>query len=157
PWPTVKLSTGEVRLDDSGYELSRAAPLREDRDRVFTAFYGALKTYERTTGATLDAQVKGHLFIKNVRSYASCLEAALFPDAVLTAVYTQLVSDVRKNLPTFHRYLNLRKRMLGLTTLRYQDLYLPMVRKVDLSYGPDEARAIVLEAVAPLGKDYVDA
>lgn len=157
PWPTVKLSTGEVRLDAAGYSLARAAPLREDRDKAFAAFFGALKTYERTLGATLDAQVKAHIFIKKVRNYDSTLEAALFPNAVPTAVYTQLVSDVRKNLPTFHRYLALRKRMLGLSTLRYQDLYLPMVGKVDLSYGPDEARAIVLEAVAPLGKDYVDA
>ena len=157
PWPTVKLSTGDLRLDAAGYSLARAAPLREDRDKVFTAFYGALKTYERTMGSTLDSQIKGHIFNKKVRNYDSCLEAALFPNAVPTTVYTQLVSDVRKNLPTFHRYLALRKKMLGLTTLRYQDLYVPMVGKVDLSYGPDEARAIVLEAVAPLGKDYVDA
>jgi oligoendopeptidase F len=157
PWPTVKLSTGEVRLDSTGYSLARASPLRQDRDLTFTAFYGALKTFERTTGATLNAQLKAHLFNQKVRKYGSTLEAALFPDAVPVAVYTQLIADVRKNLPTFHRYLRLRKRLLGLETLRYQDLYVPMVSKVDLTYGPDEARAIVLEAVAPLGKEYVDA
>ena len=155
PWPTVKLSTGDLRLDAAGYSLARAAPLREDRDKVFTAFYGALKTYERTMGSTLDSQIKGHIFNKKVRNYDSCLEAALFPNAVPTAVYTQLVSDVRKNLPTFHRYLALRKKMLGLTTLRYQDLYVPMVPSADLRFQPEEAREIVLAAVAPLGPEYV--
>jgi oligoendopeptidase F len=156
PWPTVKLSTGEVRLDAAGYSLYRAAPAAEDRSKVFAAFFGALKTYERTMGSTLDAQVKAHLFTQKVRGYPSALDAALFPNAIPPSVYKQLVADVRRNLPTFHRYLKLRKRMLGLNTLRYQDLYVPMVGKVDLSYGPDEARTIVLEAVAPLGKEYQD-
>ena len=157
PWPTIKLTTGEVRLDQSAYTLARASPNRDDRMKVFAAFFGAIKTYERTMGSTLDSQVKSHIFTKQVRDYSSCLEAALFPNAVQTAVYTQLVADVRKNLPTFWRYLKLRKRMLGVDILRYQDIYAPLVAKVDLSYKPDEARAIVLEAVAPLGKAYQDA
>lgn len=156
PWPTVKLSTGEVRLDPAAFTRYRAAALREDRDKVFNAFFAALKVYERTMGATLDAHVKTHVFTKKIRGYSSSVEAALFPNAIPVAVYKQLVSDVRRNLPTLHRYLRLRKRMLGLDVLRYQDLYLPLVGTVDLTYGPDEARALVLEAVAPLGKDYVD-
>jgi oligoendopeptidase F len=156
PWPKVKLSTGEVRLDTAGFSLYRAAPLAEDRTQVFAAFFGALKTYERTMGSTLDAQVKAHLFTQKVRGYPSALDAALFPNAIPPSVYKQLVADVRRNLPTFHRYLKLRKRMLGVSVLRYQELYVPMVGKADLSYGPDEARSIVLEAVAPLGKEYQD-
>lgn len=155
PWPTVKLSFGEVRLDTAGYERGRSSPVREDRDRTFTAFYGALKDFQRTIGATLDAQLKAHVVDQKVHRYQSTLEAALFPNAVPTAVYTQLVSDVRRNLPTLFRYLKLRKRMLGLDVLRYQDLYVPVVEKVPLTYGPDEAREIVLEAVAPLGSEYV--
>src|SRR5262249_28272287 len=103
------------------------------------------------------SQVKRHIFVKKARNYDSCLEAALFPNAIPTTVYTQLIADVRRNLPTLWRYLKLRKRMLGLETLRYQDVYAPLVARVNLSYGPEEARAIVLEAVAPLGKEYQDA
>jgi oligoendopeptidase F len=154
PYPTVQLSRGKVRLDPSAYALHRADPKRADRDRVFQAFFGALKGFERTMGATLESQVKAHLFEVKVRGYGSALEAALFRDAIPTSVYRQLVSDVRRNLPTLHRYLGLRKRMLGLQELRYQDLYLPLVGKVDLSFGPEEARAVVLEAVAPLGPEY---
>jgi oligoendopeptidase F len=62
---------------------------------------------------------------------------------------------VRRSLPTFHRYLKLRARLLGIERLRYQDLYVPMVGSVDLTFSPDEARAITLDAFAPLGKAYV--
>ena len=158
PYPTIKLSTGEsVRLDASAYTLHRQARARADRDKVFSGFFGALKTYERTMGATLAAGVKAHLFEKRVRKYDSALEAALFQDNIPPAVYKQLLADVHRSLPTLHRYLALRKKMLGLDVLRYQDLYVPLVASVDLKFGPDEAREITLEALAPLGKAYTDA
>ena len=115
PYPTIKLSTGEsVRLDPSAYTLHRQARVRADRDKVFAAFFGALKTYERTMGATLAATVKAHLFEKRVRHFDTALEAALFQDNIPPAVYKQLLADVHRSLPTLHRYLALRKRMLGL-------------------------------------------
>jgi oligoendopeptidase F len=156
PYPTVKLTTGAVRLDASAYSLRRASPVRADREKVFAAFFGALKGFERTLGATLDAQVRAHVFVQRARGYASTLEAALFPNAIPTTVYRQLIADVHRSLPTLHRYLRLRQRMLGVDRLRYSDLYAPLVRSVDLSYTPEEAQRIVLAAVAPLGKEYVD-
>ena len=158
PYPTVKLSTGEdVRMDFSAFTLHRASPVRQDRDKAFDAFLGSLQTYRRTMGQALYSHVKGHLFTVKVRHFGSALEAALFKDNIPTDVYRQLVKDVRRNLPALHRYLALRKRMLGVDVLRYQDLYVPLVPKADLSYQPDEARAITLEAVSPLGKEYVNA
>ncbi len=158
PYPTIKLSTGEsVRLDPSAFTLHRQARVRADRDLVFSSFFGALKTYERTMGSTLAASVKAHLFEMRVRHFDSALGAALFQDNVPVAVYKQLLTDVHRSLPTLHRYLTLRKRMLGLPELRYQDLYVPLVESVDMHFGPDEARKIVLDALAPLGKDYTEA
>jgi oligoendopeptidase F len=158
PYPTVKLSTGEeVRLDNAAYTLHRAARSREDRDKVFAAFFGAFKTFERTMGATLSARVKAQVFDQKVHRFGSTLESALFRDSIPTAVYKQLLANVHDSLPTFHRYLALRKRMLGLDVLRYQDLYVPMTASVDLRFQPDEARAITLQALAPLGKEYVQA
>jgi oligoendopeptidase F len=158
PYPTIKLSTGEsVRLDAAAFSLHRQARARADRDAVFAAFFGALQTYERTMGATLAAAVKSHLFEKRTRHFDSALAAALFQDNIPPAVYKQLLADVHRSLPTLHRYLALRKRVLGLDKLRYQDLYVPLVANVDMHFAPDEARAIVLEALAPLGKDYVAA
>jgi oligoendopeptidase F len=158
PYPTIKLSTGEtVRLDPAAFTLHRQERARADRDKVFAAFFGALNTYERTMGATLAASVKAHLFEKRVRHFDTALDAALFSDNIPTAVYKQLLADVHRSLPTLHRYLGLRKRMLGLETLHYQDLYVPLVASVDMHFQPDQARAIVLDALAPLGKEYTDA
>lgn len=158
PYPTVKLSTGvDVRLDSAAYTLQRASPVREDRDKVFAAFFGAFKDFRGTLGSTLYAHVQDHVFTKKVRKFDSALQSALFHDNIPTAVYMQLLKDVHQSLPTLHRYLKLRQRMMGLDALRYQDLYAPLVAKVDLSFSPEEARALTLEAVAPLGKTYVDA
>ncbi|MBS1111637.1 MAG: oligoendopeptidase, partial [Anaeromyxobacteraceae bacterium] len=157
PWPTVKLSTGEVRLDPSAYGLARASPVRADREAVFAAFFGALRAYSRTMGATLDGQVRAQVFQKKVRRFESSLEASLFDSNIPPAVYRQLVADVRRSLPTLHRYLELRRRMLGLDELRYQDLYVPLVGSVPLKFSPEEAQAITLAAFAPLGADYVAA
>jgi oligoendopeptidase F len=156
PYPEVTLSSGEtVRLDDAAYTQYRALPERADRRKVFQAFWGRHKDFERTLGTTLDAEIKTHLFDKEVHGFGSCLEAALFEANVPTAVYTQLVADVHANLPTLHRYLGLRRRMMGLDTLGYEDLYAPIVRAVDLRYTPEQASELVLAAVAPLGAEYV--
>jgi len=157
PWPTVKLSTGEVRLDSAAFALHRASRVREDRARVFDAYLSALGAYQRTLGASLHAQVRAHLFEKRVRGFASSLDAALFKDNIPTPVYRQLLADVRRGLPTLHRYLKLKQRILGLPDLRYSDLYAPLVDKVDLTFTPEEAIKVTLEAVKPLGAEYTSA
>jgi oligoendopeptidase F len=158
PWPTIELSTGQkVRIDASAYQLHRASSVKADRDLVFESFFGALKVYERTFGNTLDAQLKAHLFTSRNRKFGSALESSLFRSNVPTTVYTQLLADVRRNLPTLHRYLKLRQRMLDLPQVRYRDLYVPLVGKVELSYTPEQAQALTLEAFAPLGKAYTSA
>jgi oligoendopeptidase F len=158
PYPTIKLSTGqEVRLDSAAFTLQRASRVREDRDKVFAAFFGEFKDFRGTMGATLYAHVQSHVFEKKVRKFDSSLAAALFRDNIPTEIYTQLIADVHRSLPSLHRYLKLRQRMMGLDSLRYQDLYAPLVEKVDLTFTPEEARSLVLQTVAPLGKTYVEA
>ena len=78
---------------------------------------------------------------------------ALDRNNIPVAVYKQLVSDVHANLPTLHRYLKLRQRMMGVDTLRYEDLYAPIIKKVELRYTPEQATELTLKAVAPLGPD----
>jgi len=157
PWPTVTLSSGEkVRLDDAAYTQYRQSSNRADRDTVFHAFFRAHRAFQGTYGATLNASVQAQIFRKETHGYASCLEAALYGDNIPTRVYTQLLDDVHANLPTLHRYLKLRQRMMGLDQLRYEDLYAPIVKSVDLHYTPEQAMTEVLAAVAPLGQSYVD-
>jgi oligoendopeptidase F len=103
----------------------------------------------------MNAEVQKVLFYAKARKYSSDLEATLDGPNIPVSVYTHLVDGVNKNLPTFHRYLKLRKRMLGLTDdLHYYDLYAPLVADVDLNYTAEEAEQHVLAAVAPLGPDY---
>ena len=156
PWPTVVLSSKDtVRLDDAAYTQFRQSASRADRDTVFRRFWAAHRDYQGTFGAALNAQVQAHIFDMTVHHYKSCLEDALFSGNIPPRVYTQLLADVGANLPTLHRYLKLRQRMMGLKQLRYEDVYAPLVKEVDLHYTPEQAMSIVLEAVAPLGKDYV--
>ena len=112
--------------------------------------------FTRTLGTALNAQVQAHEFSRKMRKFDSSVEAALFGDNIPTAVYTQLIADVHANLPTLHRYLRLRQRMMGLDKLGYEDLYAPIVSRYDRTFTPEEAKAMTLEAVAPLGKEYQD-
>jgi oligoendopeptidase F len=156
PFPTVKLSTGEaVRLDATAYSKYRQLPSRDDRMTVFKAYFDLYKGFMGTYGAMLNAGVKTHVFNKEVRKFDSCLQASLFANNVPTQVYTQLISDVHANLPTLHRYLKLRQKMMGLDELRYEDLYAPLVKSVDLKYTPEQAQEMVVKGCAPLGPAYV--
>jgi oligoendopeptidase F len=158
PYPTVTLSTGEsVRLDASAYARWRQAPNREDRRQVFRAFWQAHEDFKRTLGTTLYNQVKVHVFNKEIRKFDSCLEAALFGDNVPVAVYHQLIKDVNTNLPTLHRYLKLRQKMMGLPDLAYDDLYAPLVSEVAMTFTPEQAQEVTLQATQILGKEYNDA
>jgi oligoendopeptidase F len=158
PWPEIALQNGEkARLDAQAYTLYRASPDRELRRRTFKTFFGTLQGFNGTFGATLNAAMRAHVFDKDVHKFDTCLEAATFPNNVPTQVYKQLIADVHSNLPTLHRYLKLRQKMMGLDTLEYEDLYAPIVKSVDLRYTPEQTQEMVLKAVAPLGTDYVAA
>ena len=155
PFPTITLADGTTRkLDQATFSVSRSLPNREDRKKVFEAFFGALGDYRGTIGTALNAEVQKDLFYMRARKYPTTLDGALEPDSIPTSVYMKLIDGVNANLPTFHRYLNLRKRMLGLSDLHYYDLYAPLVGNVKLDYSLDEAKKNILGAVAPLGTGY---
>ncbi len=155
PYPSVTLSDGRtVRLNSAGFDLYRRLPNREDRKKVMTAFFTSLGTFRRTFGTTMNANVQKDLFYMKARKYPSSLEAALNESNIPPAVYTSLVNGVDANLGTFHRYLKLRKRMMGLDELHYYDLYAPLVASVDLDYPVEQAEKEVVAAMAPLGTEY---
>ena len=115
-----------------------------------SAFFGALGGFSRTFGTTMNSSVQKALFYARARKYGSNLEAALDGPNIPVSVYMRLIEGVNKHLPTFHRYLKLRKRMMRLTDdLHYYDLYAPLVAAVDLHYTPEEAQAHVVTSMAP--------
>ena len=155
PWPTVKLSTGEeVRLDASAYTKYRELPNRDDRKLVMDAFFGAFKTYERTLGVTLYSQLKEGSVFARVRKYPDSITRALDARQVPVAVIDMLIAQTNANLPTLHRYFRLRARILGVPQMQYYDIYPPLVHS-DIKFPLATGKQLVLEAVAPLGPDYV--
>jgi oligoendopeptidase F len=155
PYPTITLSDGRsVKLDQAAYNDLRALPNRADREKVMSAFFGALAGFSRTFGSTMSAEVQKVAFYTKARKYESSLAQSLDGPNVPVSVYTRLIEGVNKNLPAFHRYLKLRQRMMGVDQLHYYDLYAPLVSSVKLEYTPEEAQKLVLGAVAPLGPDY---
>jgi oligoendopeptidase F len=155
PFPEVELEEGtSVRLDPAAFNLHRRSRIREDRKKVFAAYLGKMNDFRRTLGAQLAAEVRKNMFFTRVRSYGSCLERALDVFNIPVAVYRNLIAGVQNHLDTLHRYLLLRKRMLGLEELHYYDLYAPIVKELDLNYTYEEAVEHVLESLAVLGEEY---
>jgi len=156
PFPEITLSDGTAaRVNQAGYTRYRAEPERADREAVFDAFFGTFDKFKQTFGTQLSAQVNKDMFFARTRDYDSSLHRALDADNIPVEVYHTLVENVHRNLDSFHRYLRLKKRMLGVDQLKYSDVYAPVVEEVELEYSYDEAVALVLEALKPLGRDYV--
>ncbi|HEV8538758.1 MAG TPA: oligoendopeptidase F, partial [Bacteroidota bacterium] len=156
PYPQVTLSDGKsLTLDKSAFTLARTLPNREDRKKVFEAFFNKLNEFRRSVGAQLAANVNNHLFYMKARKYSSCLQSALDASNIPVQVYHSLVKGVNDNLATLHRYLKLRKRIMGIDTLHYYDLYAPLLKDVQLEYSVEKAEDNILKSLVPLGKEYV--
>jgi oligoendopeptidase F len=158
PWPTITLADGTTaRLDVAGFSRVRESAVRADRRAAMAAFFGALGSFRRTLGTTLNTAVQAARFEARARGFESNLHAALDGPNIPVSVYRELVDGVNRHLPAFHRYLELRKRILGLDALHYHDLYAPLAADVPLEYTVDRAQDAVRAALRPLGDDYVAA
>ena len=141
-------------------------PLMMARDRTlrqsaFESLYGTYRQFRNTSAAILASQVKVQKFMAEARAYRNepgvpaSMAASLFPTEVPTSVYLGLIDAVRANLAPLHRYVGLRRRLLGVDDLHFWDLYAPIVDKVDMTFTYERACEIMLEALAPLGEDYL--
>ncbi|MCC5927809.1 MAG: oligoendopeptidase F [Cyclobacteriaceae bacterium] len=156
PFPEVTLTDGEkVKLNYANFAYHRAGDNRENRVKVFETFFSKLDEFQRTFGTQLYGNLKRDVFYARARNYESTLASALDSDNIPLEVYHNLIENVNKNLDTFHRYLNLRKRIMGLESLHYYDLYAPLVQEVDLKYNVEDASQHILASLKPLGADYV--
>jgi oligoendopeptidase F len=128
----------------------------ELRKRAFHQFYAEFRDHQYTLAASLAYSVKADVFHSRARHYPSALDAALFPDDVPVAVYEGLIQSVRANLKPLFRYFDLRRRVLGLDELHHYDTYVPLIPEIDTRFTFDQAIGLVLNALVPLGKEYVD-
>jgi oligoendopeptidase F len=155
PYPSVTLNDGKtVKLDKAAFSLYRASQNREDRQKVMEAFFTALSKYRGTFGSMMNSNVQGSVFYARARNYETSLQASLDGPNIPVSVYSRLVEGVNRNLPTFQRYLKLRKRMMGLSELHYYDLYAPLVSSVDTKYSVEDSERNILAALSPLGPEY---
>ena len=144
----------EVKLTHSTYGLLLESPDRRVRRDAFRNLYKAYRSVKNTIAATYAASVKADVFRARVRGYAGSLEAALDGNNVPVAVYEQLIEAVHEKLPALQKYLALRKRQLGLDQLEMYDLYTPIVPDCSMPMSYEEAKALVKEALKPLGERY---
>lgn len=128
---------------------------RDVRRNAFEAMFGAYQSYRNTMAAMLASQVKRNIFYARARHYDSSLHAALEPHNIPVSVYESLITTVNNNLPVLHRYLRLRKKLLGLDDLHMYDLYVPMVPEIEYKVSYPDAQQQIARALAPFGEEYV--
>src|SRR4029079_16649860 len=122
--------------------------------KVFETFFTTYGAYNHSLGAAYAAKIKGDIFRAKARDYPTTLAYALDGPNIPESVYRTLVSDTDAGLPQLHRYFDLRQKMLSLPDIGYYDIYPPLVH-LDRKFTVPEMRTTVLQALAPLGPDYV--
>lgn len=134
-------------------------PLMQSSDRTlrkgaFQSLYGTFEKFQNTFASTISGQMKQLQFFANARKYPSALHAALDETEVPVEIYHNLIAAIRQNFPAMHRYIRLRKKLLGVDELHYYDIYAPMVADQDKEVTFTEAKEIAVKALKPLGEEY---
>lgn len=155
-FPEIEDEEGnKVKLSHSNYSLfikSKNSRVRKD------AFEGEFSTYEKyknTFASTLYGGIKSEIFYAKTRKYNSAIEASLFSDDVSLDVYNNLISAIDESLPILNKYVELKKKFLGLNEIHMYDLYVPLTDKFDMDIPYDKAQNIILDALKPLGEEYL--
>ncbi len=152
---SIATGRGErIELSNATFTTLLHDPVAEVRRTAFHQYYAQYEAHANTLAATLSGSNERDVYAARVRNYPSTVEAALHADNVPLAVYDQLIAAVRANLPAVHRYYDLRKRVLGLDEIHHYDCYVPLVPELEQRHTWDEAVALILESLAPLGADY---
>ena len=154
-FPNAADSEGNEHPVTNGTYLARMTSKdRTLRKNTFHGFYGVYKQYENTLASAYNAEVKKNIFFAKTRKYPSALASALAPNEVPEAVYHNLVQSVRNNLDKMHRYMTLRKKIMGLDELHMYDIYANMLPEAGQVIPFSQAKEDVLAATKVLGEDY---
>lgn len=154
-FPTIKDENGEeVEVTHGRYSRFLESSDARVRHDAFKAVYDTYGKFKNTFASTLGGQVKKDNFNARVRNYSSARAAALAANNIPESVYDNLVNTIDNNLNLLHRYVKLRKKVLGVNELHMYDLYAPLIKDVKMEVTYDEAREHVLKGLAPLGEEY---
>ena len=154
--PKIKDEEGkEVQLNLSNYSKYRASKDRRVRSETVEGFFAALKKYQNVLAVTLGGEMKRDVFFAKVRGYKHAADAYLDRENIDSKVIANLINTIHQNLGPLHRYVELRKKILKLPDLHIYDLYTPLVPASDMDIPYNEGIKDIIEAMKPLGNDYV--
>ncbi len=154
-FPFVKDENGEdVEITHGRYIRFLESGDQRVRKEAFKAVYETYGKYKNTFASTLAGSIKKDNFYARVRKYKSARESALSNNNIPEQVYDNLVNTVNNNLHLLHRYVDLRKKVLGINELHMYDLYTPLVKEVKMEVSYEDAMGYVLNGLAPLGEEY---
>ena len=145
----------EVELTEGNYSSFIKSKDREVRREAFKTLFSAYKNLQNTFGTTLSASIKNFIFSAKIRKYKSALEASLKPNDIDVKVYKEAINTIDKNLSSLHRYVSLKKRMLGLDEMHMYDLYVPVIEVEKEHIEFDKGVDIAIEGLKPLGEEYL--
>jgi oligoendopeptidase F len=155
-FPKVHNEKGEeIVLTHGSYIPLMKSNDRAVRKEAFEAFYSVYEGHKNTFATLIDAEVKKNVFHSRVKKYPAARDAALFGNNIPTSVYDRLIDAVHDALPSFYKYMKLRKALLEVDELHMYDVYPSIIKDVDMKIGYDEAKETVLDSIKPLGEDYV--
>ncbi|MFZ5805939.1 MAG: oligoendopeptidase F [Verrucomicrobiota bacterium] len=146
---------GRIELSHGVFSSLLENPSSSLRQKAFHQYYREFDEHKFTLAAALGNSVRCDVFYARARNYPSALEASLFPDAVPVKVYHNLIAAVRAWMPSLHRYYRLRRRILKLKKIHAYDLYVPLVSEIRRVTPFDQAVELILDALHPLGSEYV--
>ena len=155
-FPSVTDREGnEIQLSNGRFVPLQMSPDRDLRKVVFEKYYTRFSEFANTWAALYDGQVKQQIFYARARKYPSTFVAAVNGNNVDPAVCDRLIESVHDKIAYMHRYVSLRKKMLGVDELHMYDVYVPMVADYDRKFSYEEAKELSLNALAPLGEEYL--
>ena len=156
PFPQVPDGEGgEVQLSHGRYGSLLRSRDREVRKAAFLGMHNTYRDFGGTIAALYGGSVKRHVFMSQARHFSSALASALHPDEVPQEVYDNLLSEVDAALPALDEYLRVRKKLLNVDELHMYDLYVPIFADTDFHMGYEDACALSLEALKPMGEEYL--
>ena len=150
----VKTGEEEIELSHGMYSVFLQNPDQEIRKQAFDNYYDAYRNSLNTIATTYSASVKKDCTLSALRGYKSALQRALYADDIDKKVYNNLIKAVKKATPAMHKYIKYRKKALGVKELHMYDMYVSIVNDVEKEYEYEDAYAMVLDALAPLGAEY---
>lgn len=146
----------EIEITEGNYSTYIKSKDRDVRKNAFKTLFREYKKFENTIATTLSSSVKTFNFGANIRNYKGPLEASLEPNNIPISVYKNAIKTINDNIKSLHRYVDIKKKLLGLKDMHMYDLYVPIIEIPKEHIEFDEAVKVANEALKPLGKEYLD-